>query len=102
MYLGHGLGMEVPKGLKAEEMIWAAGLDWKVELRPARGAQEINKKGEYSRYEVVRVPLQTRRSKKYLFGVVSGGISHFKIWKRLSSLTQSLVKVRRTLKQPEP
>ena len=67
----HGLGMEVPKGLKAEEMIWAAGLDWKVELRPARGAQEINKKKEFSRYEVVRIPRPNTKEQEVLFGVVS-------------------------------
>jgi hypothetical protein len=52
----HGLGTRVPKGVTAEQMIRAAGMDWQVELRPARGAQRINRKGEYSRYEVIRVP----------------------------------------------
>ena len=52
----HGLGKRMPKGVTAEQMIYAAGLDWKVELHPARGAREINKNGEFSRYEVVRVP----------------------------------------------
>ncbi|MFZ3212790.1 MAG: hypothetical protein WA188_14895 [Terriglobales bacterium] len=52
----HALGTPVPKGVTAQEMIRAAGLDWSVGLRPARGAREINKKGEFSRYEVVRVP----------------------------------------------
>jgi hypothetical protein len=55
----HGLGMPIPKGLNAKEMIWAAGLDWEVELLPARGAQKINRKGEFSRYEIVRVPRPT-------------------------------------------
>jgi phage/plasmid-like protein (TIGR03299 family) len=67
----HGLGMEVPKDLRAEEMIWAAGLDWKVELRPARGAKEINKKREFSRYEIVRVPRPNTKEHEVLFGVVS-------------------------------
>lgn len=52
----HKLGKEVRKGIRAEEMIKAAGLDWNVELQPARGAREINRKGEFSRYEVVRLP----------------------------------------------
>ena len=66
----HGLGIEVPEGLTAKEMIWAAGLDWKVELRPARGAQEINRKGEFSRYEIVRVPRANTKETEVLFGVV--------------------------------
>jgi len=52
----HGLGKQVPKGITAEEMIRSAGLDWEVALRPARGARQINRKGEFSRYEIVRVP----------------------------------------------
>jgi phage/plasmid-like protein (TIGR03299 family) len=67
----HGLGTQVPKDLRAEEMIWAAGLDWKVELRPARGAREINRKGEFSRYEVVRVPRPNTKESEVLLGVVS-------------------------------
>lgn len=67
----HGLGIQVPKGLPAEEMIQAAGLNWKVELRPARGARKINRKGEYSRYEVVRIPRPDLKEKEVLLGVVS-------------------------------
>jgi phage/plasmid-like protein (TIGR03299 family) len=67
----HGLGKRVPKGVTAEQMIQAAGLDWKVELRPARGAREINKKGEFSRYEVVRVPRPNTKEGEALLGVVS-------------------------------
>ncbi len=67
----HGLGVEVPRDLKAEEMIWAAGLDWEVELRPARGAREINRKGEFSRYEIVRVPRPNSSETEVLLGVVS-------------------------------
>ncbi|MGO8747670.1 MAG: DUF932 domain-containing protein [Thermoguttaceae bacterium] len=67
----HGLGMPIPKGLNAKEMIWAAGLDWEVELLPARGAQKINRKGEFSRYEIVRVPRPTTKEKEVLFGVVT-------------------------------
>ena len=66
----HGLGKQVPKGLTAEQMIRAAGLDWEVELRPARGAQEINRKGEFSRYEVVRVPRANTKENEVLLGVV--------------------------------
>ena len=67
----HGLGTPVPKGIAAEEMIRAAGMDWKVELRPARGAKQINRKGEYSRYEVVRVPRPNTQEDEVLLGVVS-------------------------------
>ena len=52
----HRLGKEVPKGVTAEEMIKAADLDWEVALRPAQGARQINRRGEFSRYEVVRLP----------------------------------------------
>ena len=52
-------------------MIQAAGLDWKVELRPARGAREINRKGEFSRYEVVRIPRPNLKETEVLLGVVS-------------------------------
>jgi phage/plasmid-like protein (TIGR03299 family) len=67
----HGLGTPVPKGVTAEQMIRAAGLDWQVELRPARGAREINRKGEFSRYEVLRVPRPNIKEDEVLFGVVS-------------------------------
>jgi len=67
----HGIGKSVPMGLGAEQMIRAAGLDWAVELRPARGASKINRKGEYSRYEVVRVPRPASRETEVLLGVVS-------------------------------
>ena len=67
----HGLGQQVPKGVTAEQMIRAAGLDWEVDLRPARGAKEINRKGEFSRYEVVRVPRPQSKETEVLLGVVS-------------------------------
>jgi phage/plasmid-like protein (TIGR03299 family) len=66
----HGLGKQVPKGVTAEQMIRAADLDWEVELLPARGAREINQKGEFSRYEVVRVPRPNTTENEVLLGVV--------------------------------
>jgi hypothetical protein len=41
-----------------------------LELLPARGAQEINRKGEFSRYEVVRVPRPNTTENEVLLGVV--------------------------------
>lgn len=67
----HGLGQQVPKGVTSEEMIRAAGLDWEVELRRARGARQINRKGEFSRYEIVRVPRPKTEESEVLLGVVS-------------------------------
>ena len=42
-----------------------------MEVRPARGAKQINRKGEYSRYEVVRLPRQETGETEVLLGVVS-------------------------------
>ena len=67
----HGLGKRVSKGVTAEQMIREAGLDWEVHLQPARGAREINRKGEFSRYEVVRLPGKEREETEVLLGVVS-------------------------------
>ena len=66
----HELGAPVPKNVTAEEMIRAAELDWSVEVRPAQGARQINRKGEYSRYEVVRMPRAGTRESGVLLGVV--------------------------------
>ena len=67
----HKLGTAVPKGVTAEHMIRAAGLDWEVELRPARGAQKINRKDEFSRYEIVRVRRPKAEETEVLLGMVS-------------------------------
>lgn len=67
----HGLGKQVPRGITAEQMIQAAGLDWTVELRPAPGAREINRKGEYSRYGVMRIPRPNVVEDDVLLGLVS-------------------------------
>lgn len=67
----HRLGKQVPKWIKAKEMIQAAGLDWQVRLQPARGARKINRKGEFSRYEVLRVPRPNEEETEVLLGVVS-------------------------------
>lgn len=53
----HQQGTEVPETVSAAEMICAAGLDWKVEKRPARGYPPIKKRGKpdrYAKYEIVR------------------------------------------------
>lgn len=67
----HRIGTPIPKGVTAERMICAAGLDWNVDLRPARGAKVINKRKEYSRYEVVRMPRPATKETEVLLGVVS-------------------------------
>ena len=67
----HGIGTPIPQGVTAEQMICAAGLDWRVDLRPARGATKINKQGEFSRYEVVRVPRPEAQETEVLLGIVS-------------------------------
>jgi hypothetical protein len=49
----HRLGKRVPGDVTAENMIVAAGLNWKVKKVPAQGAKE-DRKGRYNRYLVVR------------------------------------------------
>ncbi len=66
----HKLGTPVPQGVSAKEMIQAAGMDWRVDLRPARGAKEINSKGEYSRYELVREAGPNLEEEDVLLGLV--------------------------------
>src|SRR6516225_1161495 len=51
----HGLGTAVPSSVTAAEMIDAAGLAWKVTVRPAPGARLVNEKRDiYDRYLVAR------------------------------------------------
>ena len=52
-------------------MIQAAGMDWQVDLEPARGATKINRKGEYSRYELIRRARPETREAEVLLGLVS-------------------------------
>jgi phage/plasmid-like protein (TIGR03299 family) len=51
----HGLGTKIAKRATTADMIAASGLDWTVVARGARGAKK-NKKGHFSRYEVIRMP----------------------------------------------
>jgi len=66
----HGLGKPVSKGVSAAQMIREAGLDWEVNLRPAGSARPINSKGEFSRYEVVRLPREGIQESEVLLGLV--------------------------------
>ena len=82
----HGLGKRVPANVSADEMIKAAGLDWLVEKRPARGAAMVWARNadlmepgavvgpqdevKFSRYELVRPPYQGQRHETVL-GIVS-------------------------------
>ena len=70
----HDLGSKVPATVKAAEMIRAAGLDWEIQKRPARGAKPVRKsKGEevFSRYELVRPPGSERGDEEVVLGIVS-------------------------------
>ena len=70
----HGLGTRVEQSVHADKMLCAAGLDWEVTTRPARGAKPICKrKGEeiYSRYEIVRLPRIGQAEEEVVFGIVT-------------------------------
>ncbi len=64
----HTLGKKIPLRATAAEMIVAAGLNWKVEARGARGAAE-DKKGRFSKYEILRLP-NLNQTEEILLGVV--------------------------------
>lgn len=66
----HGLGTQIPARANTDQMIVAAGLDWAVEARPARGARE-DKKGRFSRYEIMRLPRPRSTEHETLMGVTS-------------------------------
>lgn len=70
----HGQGERVPPDVTAEEMIRAAGLDWAVEKRPARGTKPmVNSWGKekFSRYELVRLPRKSKKEEEVTLGIVS-------------------------------
>ncbi len=66
----HGLGCEIPARAKTAEMVVAAGLDWEVEARGARGAKK-DKKGRFLKYEIVRKPRLRTNDHEILLGVAS-------------------------------
>jgi phage/plasmid-like protein (TIGR03299 family) len=70
----HGLGKPVSSTVRAAEMIRVAGLDWRVEKRPARGYPPIKRKGKkdsYARYEIVRVPPVGSNEQEVMLGMVT-------------------------------
>lgn len=66
----HGLGKQIPARANSDQMIVAAGLDWDVESRPARGAKK-DEKDRFSRYEIVRLPRKRIAEQETLLGVTS-------------------------------
>ncbi|MBW6486417.1 MAG: DUF932 domain-containing protein [Syntrophobacterales bacterium] len=70
----HKQGKPVPPNVTAEQMIRAAGLDWTVEKRPARGTKPTaNSRGKeiFSRYEMVRIPKPNSKEEVVVLGLVS-------------------------------
>lgn len=70
----HGQGTPVPPQVSAGEMIQAAGLDWTVDKRPARGYPPIKKKNKpdtYAKYELVRLPRENTSEQEVMLGMVS-------------------------------
>jgi phage/plasmid-like protein (TIGR03299 family) len=71
----HKQGTPVPQEVSAAQMIHAAGLDWTVEKRPARGYPPISKRGKpdsYARYEIIRCGRECTYEPEVMLGMVSG------------------------------
>jgi phage/plasmid-like protein (TIGR03299 family) len=70
----HGQGTPVPPGVSAAKMIQAAGLDWEVEKRPARGYPQIKRRHKpdtYARYEIIRCPREGTEEQEVVLGMVT-------------------------------
>jgi phage/plasmid-like protein (TIGR03299 family) len=70
----HKQGRPVPPHISAAQMIQAAGLDWEVEKRPARGYPPIKKRGKpetFARYEIVRLPRPGTQEQETVLGMVT-------------------------------
>lgn len=71
----HEMGTPVTRIVHADEMMRAAGLDWTIEKRPARGAKPIGKlvkgKERYGRYEIVRLPRANTVEQEVVLGIVT-------------------------------
>ncbi len=70
----HGQGKPVPPQVTASEMIQAAGLNWIIEKRPARGTKPtVNGRGieKFSRYELVRLPRADCHEEEVILGLTS-------------------------------
>lgn len=71
----HRLGVAVDHAIRAVDMITAAGLDWTVVKRPARGAKLVRRRRNghelYSRYEIVRQSANGHANADVVLGLVS-------------------------------
>jgi len=69
----HGLGVQVPEGIGAEDMCRAANLDWTVEKVPAPGARPLpGKEDAFDRYLVMRAR-QPDEDADVALGIVGSG-----------------------------
>src|SRR5687768_15607815 len=66
----HNLGVRVAPQVTAAEMMKAARLTWKVDVKPAPGSKITKRKGVYDRYLITREPVDDETDEVVL-GLVS-------------------------------
>ena len=71
----HGLGTKVEQVVHADAMMRAAGLDWEVIKRPARGAKPLRTRADgrelFARYEIARLPRAGTQEQEVVLGIVT-------------------------------